>query len=409
MIIVVFFTVELAAAQNLIPNSSFETHTSIPNGYGQWYVCSNWNSVNNHAFFAWPWASPDYLHASASIASGVQLPSTTFGTIGAHAGSAIMGFVAWLANTPDFREYLSVQLTSPMVVGTAYEVSFYITNGTNNYSGSACNHIAANFSTAPLTQVDHEPINVTPQCDYASQLWNTTWTKISFTITPTVAYQYITIGNFKNDANTSHTWHGVGQDGAYYFIDDAVVQPAVVLPVQLISFTGFHSEKGNELRWQTASEFNTDHFSIEKSIDGNLFDEIASVTAKGFAQQLSVYQYTDVFDLQALDYYRLKMVDVDGSFTYSNTIEISGDAGLVSAELFSNPAEENLLVQYSVNQSAPLEIFIFNSVGSLVIRESKQAINATGTFSVNIAALPQGIYLVKIEVGKNIFTKKFVK
>src|SRR6185295_11442476 len=161
------------------------------------------------------------------------------------------------------------------------------------------------------------------------------------------------------------------------FIDDAVVQPAVVLPVQLISFTGFHSEKGNELRWQTASEFNTDHFSIEKSIDGNLFDEIASVTAKGFAQQLSVYQYTDVFDLQALDYYRLKMVDVDGSFTYSNTIEISGDAGLVSAELFSNPAEENLLVQYSVNQSAPLEIFIFNSVGSLVIRESKQAINAT--------------------------------
>jgi len=398
-----------ASAQNIVPNNSFETHNSIPTGYGQWYTRSTWNDVNNYPFFAWPYGNPDYLHTAAAFSSGVQLPSTTFGTLNAHSGHAVIGLAAWLASTPNFREYLAIHLSSPMVVGTAYEVSFYISNGTNNYSGSACDHIAANFSAAPLSQTDHEPINVTPQCDYAAELWSTAWTQISFTFTPTVACQYITIGHFKDDANTSHTWHGVGTDGAYYFIDDVVVQPAIALPVELISFSGFHSEKGNILQWQTASEFNTDHFSVEKSIEGNYFTEIASVAANGIAQLPSDYEYIDAIDLHSLDFYRLKMLDVDGRFSYSNVIDIASTQSFSSAEIFENPGSENILLQCSSSEGVTMEYYVFSIEGKLVKRQVMEMFCGTVIYTINVADLSPGIYFTKVQLGKHIYSGKFVK
>ncbi|MFZ1635941.1 MAG: hypothetical protein WAT43_18800, partial [Chitinophagales bacterium] len=92
-------------AQNLVPNSSFESYSGLPVSYGEWFRCNDWDNVNGYPAFAWPYASPDYLHNSGGV--GVNLPNTVFATVSAHEGEAVFGFIAYHGPEPNFREYLS--------------------------------------------------------------------------------------------------------------------------------------------------------------------------------------------------------------------------------------------------------------------------------------------------------------
>jgi hypothetical protein len=89
-----------------------------------------------------------------------------------------------------------------------------------------------------------------------------------------------------------------------------------LLPVSLKQFALAIDKDDVKLNWQTSNESNSSHFSIERSVDGQVFQSINSVAAKGTA---SSYQYSDnnAFAGQILLYYRLRMVDKDGRFTYS--------------------------------------------------------------------------------------------
>lgn len=102
------------------------------------------------------------------------------------------------------------------------------------------------------------------------------------------------------------------------------------LPVELISFTGKEIGEGNLLEWITASEINTQEFIIEKSTNGLDFKEIGSVVAVGNSFEQNKYFFIDV-KKTSINYYRLKMVDFDGSFEYSNVLVISN--GGYSSEL----------------------------------------------------------------------------
>jgi len=207
-------------AQNLVPNGSFEAYTNLPYSYGQWHYCAGWSSVNNYPAFQWPYASPDYLHDNGS--GGVNLPATTFGTVNAATGSAIMGAVYWHPSASNFREYLSTQLSVSLVPCATYQVSMKFTNGIQGaYGGYGTRNIGVHFSTSPLTQNDHEPINVTPHWESSSIVYSTSWQLLTFQFTPSQAYSYITIGNFKDDPNTVRQFFAsTSNPSAYYFIDD---------------------------------------------------------------------------------------------------------------------------------------------------------------------------------------------
>ena len=205
-----------------MPNGSFETYTTLPNGYGQWFKCIGWSNLNGYLGFAWPYASPDYLHTLGTGGSG--LPNSTFGTVIPYSGNAIMGFVGIHGGSSNFREYVSVQLSSPMVVGAQYDISFYITNGSSNhYAGHSCNHIGLRLSTLPLIQNTHEPLGVAPHYEIPGQLWSLTWMPVTYTFTADSAYTHLTIGNFYNDLNTTSVSQVSGSNAAYYFIDDVEV------------------------------------------------------------------------------------------------------------------------------------------------------------------------------------------
>ena len=144
-------------SQNLVQNGDLESYTTLPTGTGQWSRCVGWHSLNNSA--SWPYTSPDYLHTQAVGAVG--LPNTLFGSVAPHGGDAVMGLVTWADNSGNsgFREYMSNHLSSPLIIGESYTVSFWITNGYGGYyGGHSCNHVGVQFTTTQRNQVGIQAI-----------------------------------------------------------------------------------------------------------------------------------------------------------------------------------------------------------------------------------------------------------
>lgn len=111
------------------------------------------------------------------------------------------------------------------------------------------------------------------------------------------------------------------------------------LPVELVSFSGYHDNNVNFLNWNTASELNTDRFEIEKATQPQQWINIGSVQAAGNSNIPRTYTFSDIHPAIGDNYYRLKMMDLDGSFKYSNVINIPvsevPNNGFIS--IFPNP------------------------------------------------------------------------
>jgi hypothetical protein len=209
-----------ARSQNLLANGDFEIYSALPSGHGQFYLASGWGNVNNNLTFGFPYASPDYHHLQGSVPPGQ-------GSIIPFSGAGQMGFATYSPGSPDFREYITAQLVSPLIIGQSYQISFYLTNGYGGGSLHFTNNVGVHFSKTPLTQITHEPIAVNPQLEFASVISNINqWQQYVFNFNPTDAFSYITIGNFRNDANTTITSNSSNSFGAYYFIDKIEVAPS---------------------------------------------------------------------------------------------------------------------------------------------------------------------------------------
>lgn len=202
-------------SQNLVPNGDFEINSSLPNSPGQIYKSTGWTNLNDNSTTSN--GSPDYLHEEGT--GIVKLPFSLAATVYPYSGSAIAGLIT--RHSSDFREYISAKLISPMVIGTDYSVSFWITNGqSNQYYGYSSDRIGIRFSVDSLKQNIGDPILVTPQIEIAGQVWSTTWINYNFSFTADSAYEYIAIGNFYNDASTSFTQQvSSNYSSAYYFFD----------------------------------------------------------------------------------------------------------------------------------------------------------------------------------------------
>lgn len=123
------------------------------------------------------------------------------------------------------------------------------------------------------------------------------------------------------------------------------------LAVELTSFTGMATESGINLNWSTASEENNSHFEVERSSDGQAYEHIAQVNGHGNSSVAINYTYVDGSPLPGTSYYRLKQVDFDGQYAYSNTIAVS----------YNGPEAMQLTMAPNPCRNGDCEILIRNS------------------------------------------------
>lgn len=179
---------------------------------------------------------------------------------------------------------------------------------------------------------------------------------------------------------------------------------ASVLPVSLKSFTASLVDYQPVLNWKTANETNFSHFAVEKSTDAKSFYEIAKVDAK-HNNSGGNYEYVDFNKSLSQQYYRLKMVDVDGKFAHSAIVAVSGKEALrVSA--YPNPVTSTLLLAHP-KATAGASIRVVSALGK-VVAHLPVATGATQT-SMNVSKLVKASYLVVFDNNGSKQTTQLIK
>ena len=183
-----------------------------------------------------------------------------------------------------------------------------------------------------------------------------------------------------------------------------------ILPIELMSFVANASENGNELSWQTLTEINNDYFILETSKDARNFEAIANVDGAGNSNELMNYYFIDNNPIASVTYYRLKQVDFDGKFSYSDVVSVRRieDGEVV---ISPNPVKDVLNIELKTTQAGNYNFMVVDLLGA-VIEKNIHLNKGTNNIKLDVFAdLPQGFYMLKIMDENNtiITTKKIVK
>ncbi|MFN8309527.1 MAG: hypothetical protein U0T73_06140 [Chitinophagales bacterium] len=209
------------------------------------------------------------------------------------------------------------------------------------------------------------------------------------------------------------------RSGVTSFSDFAVglgVDPYTALPVKLLYFTAEKNGEDAQLRWATATEINNDHFEIERSTDGVRFAKVGAVKGSGNSATTKTYQQKDL-NITVLGvpvvYYRLKQVDADGKFEYSNiaSINMSGIVdGFHIEKVFNNPFRDNLTLTYFTPEETTISFGVYDIRGAEIIREEQHAVAGFNAMSFqHLKELSPGIYLMKITNGLEVYSIRVQK
>jgi hypothetical protein len=125
------------------------------------------------------------------------------------------------------------------------------------------------------------------------------------------------------------------------------------LPLELLSFSGYKSATDNVLYWSMNQEINSDHYEIERSLNGTSYTKIGSINAAGNVSTKTNYSYSDKNVTTGINYYRIKLVDIDGSYQYSKAIAIKRNSNAVAGtKILTNPFQDKLVVELLVVNEA---------------------------------------------------------
>jgi hypothetical protein len=177
------------------------------------------------------------------------------------------------------------------------------------------------------------------------------------------------------------------------------------LPVSLISFIGAKKASSVELNWKTATEINAKEFQIERMDNGGVFTQIGFVKAAGNTNKLTAYSFVDfAASKQAIRYYRLKMVDFDGKYKYSNTIKIADENAATEVVVYPNPTTEKISITNSNLNFAAVSYKVINLTGDIV------KVGTASVNEINVSELAAGMYMLSvIDEANEAVTVKFIK
>ncbi len=208
--------------------------------------------------------------------------------------------------------------------------------------------------------------------------------------------EYAQIQSYLNGVSLDALYGGGEGDG----FAKADFSGAIVLPLELLSFDATAKEMYVLVKWVTASEQNNEFFTIERSQNGALFNNLAVVPSQGNSQTVQAYAINDHDPLQGRSYYRLKWTNVDGQSAYSDIQSILFDHNNNSKDflLFPNPNEGNILyVQLDGITSNEKISFSVTDMQGKILYESQNPAIAGNRINITLPKqLSKGSYVVQV-------------
>lgn len=185
-----------------------------------------------------------------------------------------------------------------------------------------------------------------------------------------------------------------------------------VLPVELVSFTGTNIGAKNRLDWVTASEQNTYKFIVEKSLDGINWSYLGEKPAAGNSNTTLNYLLFDETPVLGENYYRLKIVDLDLTYKYSNIVKIKLNEASTDgiAGVFPNPSEGLFTMMITSTSDITTTLKVFDVLGRAIINRSIDVVQGNNYINVNLKDFANATYILEyVDVKGKSYRYKVIK
>jgi hypothetical protein len=237
------------------------------------------------------------------------------------------------------------------------------------------------------------------------------WTKMSgpaaTIVSPNSRNSSVTgllVGNYKFQLMVTDNSGATGKDSMLITVAQST------LPLDLLSFKGQLTGSQVGLTWKTANEKNVSGFDIER-MTGNSWGKIGFMKSTGGSLENNDYFFGDNKPVTGVNFYRLKIVDIDGKYVYSDIIsfELKPTKNVVYQNV-PNAFTDITTIRYEMDEKAPVKIIVFNAIGIQVAALTNE-IKQPGSYQVqwNASGFPSGNYFYTVLIGDNVTTKKMLK
>ncbi len=202
--------------------------------------------------------------------------------------------------------------------------------------------------------------------------------------------------------------------GTPWGVNEVYKYSGPALPVELASFTATVNGNAVNLNWSTATETNNKGFDVQRLEAGNQklqWEDMGFIEGKGTTTEQHQYSFTNKEVPEGKYTYRLKQIDLNGTFNYSDevNVEVTSIYTYFLTQNYPNPFNPTTTIKFGVKEKSNVRIDIFNSIGekvSTILNEEREA----GIYSIDFSAsdLPSGVYLYRIQSGNYTAVKKMI-
>ncbi len=190
-------------------------------------------------------------------------------------------------------------------------------------------------------------------------------------------------------------------------LGDCTIVAGAILPVSLSSFTAKKMEKSILLGWETETEINNDYFAVERSTDGRDFEQLTEVSGNGNSTGQITYDFEDRNPESAINYYRLRQVDYDGTEAFSEIITVNFTDIRLDLNLYPTLAREEVNLDLTNFANEDVVIKVLDGAGRIVLNK---AINGREILTLDLESLnlSEGMYYVHCQSASQTTTGKFL-
>ena len=175
----------------------------------------------------------------------------------------------------------------------------------------------------------------------------------------------------------------------------------ILLPVEMTSFSAAASANEVVLSWKTATEINSYGFQVERMVANGSWKQIGFVNGAGNSNSIKVYSFTDKGLTSGKYMYRLKIVDQDGSYKYSSTVEIAVKSitAFALSQNYPNPFNPSTVITFAIKADSHVTLELFSVSGQKIatlIDENRTANTFDYELNMNKYNLPSGVYFYRL-------------
>ncbi|RXK57716.1 T9SS type A sorting domain-containing protein [Lacibacter luteus] len=362
-----------------------------------------------------PTITGSYVEGNTTVSGTIPGPFT--GTVYLYQDGGLIGSVAL---TVQSSWTIIVNVATPLYAGGVLTTGAQTTGGTLNRACASTTTVSCSAPSTPSVSPTSSTIAVGQTVTYTVSNTESGTLYIVADATTEANYATSQFGNNGSETFTTTTFNSPGTYTVSISADklsgtacvtssSATVIVMGALPVQLLSFSGNLANGQAQLQWRTSSEINTDHFVIERSVDGRTFAAAGKVNAAGNSAIEMRYSFADPSLTATVYFYRLKMVDADGSFAYSSVVKLQQNQ---SQKITVSPNPFNAVIQINatVAKSGVADIRLVDQYGRVVYQTVRTVVQGTNSIQLaKLPALPAGHYLLQWHSNGITYVEKILK